>query len=101
MTESSRAAIGLSRKPAVLHRINKVLVESFKCFYTNADCLCNKHDELLILLSRNSPAIIGITEVKPKNCRYPVDRALLKVDGYELFDNLGSDGRGICLYVHK
>ncbi len=30
-----------------------------------------------------------------------MDRALLKVDGYELFDNLGSDGRGICLYVHK
>ncbi len=57
--------------------------------------------ELLILLSRDNPAIIGITEVKPKNCRYPADWALLAVDGCELYDNSGGNGRCVCLYVHK
>ena len=78
-------------------------ISSVQCFYTNADSLQNKHHELLSRIAHASPMhqIIGITECKPKNSRYPIDRPLLAIDGYQMFDNFDRDGRGVCLYIHK
>ncbi len=73
------------------------------CFpvYTNADCLPNKHNDLLLHVSQARPLIIGVTEIKPKNARYPVERSIIAIKDYELFDNLDTEGRGVGIYVHN
>ncbi len=64
------------------------------CLYTNADSLTNKLDELKGLVKDTQPDLIGITEVKPKNNRYNIGPAELKLDGYVIFHNLEQEGRG-------
>ena len=49
------------------------VLHTFNCFYTNADQLHNKLDELKVRIRDTLPKVIGVIEVKPKNCRYPVD----------------------------
>ena len=50
-----------------------------------------------------TPLIIGITEVKPKNNRYPVQEAEYQLEGYNLWQvNIENQiGRGIIIYTHK
>ena len=74
--------------------------------YTNADSFLNKIDELknVISIREKRPLIIAVTEVKPKNWRYAIALAEVKLDeGYESFycnlDN--KEGRGVLLYVDK
>lgn len=47
------------------------VVNGLRVLFTNADCLMNKRSELENLLSQYSeiPDVIGIVEVKPKNCK--------------------------------
>ena len=40
-----------------------------KCWSTNADSLCNKIDELKATVSSNSPDVITVTDICPKNVR--------------------------------
>ena len=47
------------------------------------------------------PDIIGITEVKPKNPRYVIQECELAIDNFDVFHNLGNEGRGVALYVHN
>ena len=69
--------------------------------YTNADCLTNKRAELQALIDIHKPAIIGVVEVKPKRCKFRVQRCEVKIPGFELFENLEKPGRGICLHVRE
>ena len=73
--------------------------ESLTCFYSNADSLLNKRTELLVELEIHNPDIIAICEVKPKSCRYTVQPGELSIQGYELFHNLDSNGRGVLLLI--
>ena len=41
-----------------------------KVMYTNADVLTNKMDLLRSRCLVELPQIVGVNEVKPKNCRY-------------------------------
>ena len=72
---------------------------------TNADQLRNKIQELKAYTknSESIPDIIAITEVKPKNNRYPVLPSEYNIDSYALYqynvDN--KKGRGIIIYVHE
>jgi hypothetical protein len=77
-----------------------------KCFYTNADQLKNKMQELETRLRNRLPHIIGITEVKPKNSKYvmsPSEFILDQVSDYNLFStNINNSvGRGMLMYIHK
>ena len=75
-------------------------VKSLKCWYTNADSLTNKLDELQCRIKVISPDILCVTEVYPKNCVYDVSPALLQIDGYDCFVSSFSRGsRGVCIYV--
>ncbi|KAL8594440.1 hypothetical protein ACOMHN_018148 [Nucella lapillus] len=49
----------------------------------------------------HQPAILGITELRPKRSRYDLQECELNIEGYELFHTLEQDGRGICLLIHK
>ena len=44
----------------------------FKCFYTNADSLVNKFTEFNGRADACDFKVIGVTEVKPKNQRFPI-----------------------------
>ncbi|KAL8609449.1 hypothetical protein ACOMHN_037971 [Nucella lapillus] len=49
----------------------------------------------------HQPAILGITELRPKRSRYDLQECELNIEGYELFHTLEQDGRGICLLIQK
>ncbi|KAA0200510.1 hypothetical protein HAZT_HAZT010703 [Hyalella azteca] len=59
----------------------------------------NKRDEIQALIETHQPAVLGITEVKPKNNRFTIEECEVAYKGYEIFHNLGKPGRGIALYV--
>jgi len=71
---------------------------TIKCFYTNADCLLNKLNELKARLSIIQPDILAITEVCPKHFTYTITSESLHLDGYDLFCSDLSFGRGVCIY---
>jgi hypothetical protein len=84
-------------------RHTELTLEKISIFYTNADQLPNKMNELRtrILHMKTQPHIIAITEAKPKNSRFPMHPADYKIDGYQTFSqNLSErEGRGIILYA--
>ena len=45
---------------------NSINCNDFDIFYTNADSLLNKRDNLNVFISGNEPDVILITEVLPK-----------------------------------
>ena len=73
--------------------------------HTNADSLPNKRIELhdVVRFSEDTPHIIAVTEVKPKNCRYGVTKSEISLDGYNLHTKNveNKTGTGIALYVHN
>ena len=83
--------------------------KGLKLFYTNADQLVNKRDQLLMFIADDPPDIMLITEVIPKSQIHPINPALLDIEGYNLhknFDlessNLGRSGiRGVAIYSSK
>ena len=79
--------------------------EKINCWYTNADSLRNKMEELKLRLqlADKKPEIIMITEVKPKNSKYSLSEAELSLENYHLITlNIDTDyGRSIAVYVKK
>lgn len=71
------------------------------CMYTNIDSLLNKRIELNALVNYHKPDIIALTEIKPKRCRYSIEPCEIEIDGYDLFHNLNSPGRGVAIYTTK
>ena len=78
-------------------------IANIKCMYTNADTLTNKMPELKALVKDIQPSVIAITEVIPKNYRYPVQKAETKIsEDYNIFPECISNmGRGITIQIHK
>ena len=70
-------------------------------FYTNADCLLNKFDELPLRIKDSMCDIISVAEVKPKSNPYTLSLSELHIKDYDMYDNFSEDGRGILIYVHK
>ncbi len=83
----------------------KQTMKNFPCLYTNTDCLTNKMSELknIIAMCQQQPLVIGITEVKPKNHRYTIEKSELALEEYDMFPcNISNEtGRGIVLHIHK
>ena len=70
-------------------------------YYTNADTLSNKINILHQEVDKIKPHIICVTEVKPKNCRYSLQTSEINIQGYNLYENLSNNGRGICIYIDQ
>jgi exonuclease III len=63
------------------------------------DSFLNKRESLLLRIQAANPDIIAITEVKPKNYRYPLQRQEIQLEGYNCWPNIESPGRGVVLYT--
>ena len=70
-----------------------------KCIYTNVDSLLNKREELRVIAQDQNADIIGLTELKPKNNRYSLQKAELHMEGYDCWPNIDSKGRGVAIYT--
>ena len=88
----------LAQKP---HRTAQI--SNLHCYYTNADQLNNKLNELKLIVMDQEPDVIAITEVKPKNNRYQVSEADYIIPNYKIWhtniDN--NSGRGIIIYTKE
>ena len=69
--------------------------------YSNVDSLLNKRKEILALIELHKPLVVGLVEIKPKNCKYQVQECEIAINDYQLFHNLDHPGRGIGLYLHN
>ena len=83
-----------------------VTLSKLQVFYTNADQLKNKLNELNTRLAKSLPDIIGITEVKNKNNFQNIKTAEYTLDvsnNYNIFQkNVENDsGRGLLMYINK
>ena len=69
--------------------------------YTNLDCLRNKRSELLHIIADYDPDIVCLTEITPKNSRYPLELLELQIPGYDSFTNVndGSCHLGVIIYA--
>lgn len=90
--------------PDTYHR-QTLDVNTVNILYTNADCLTNKTDDLLLMLNSldYKPSIIAITEVNSKIYSNNKQVSEFNIAGYTIFSaNIGSqDHRGIILYIHE
>ena len=68
-------------------------------WYTNADTLHNKKDELQTRINAEEDLdVLIITETWPKN-RGTMDVAALQFEGFNLFHNTSNSGRGVAIYA--
>lgn len=78
--------------------------KSLTLYYTNTDCFLNKRTEFEETVSSKKPDIIILVEVLPKNGRYNVQKAELKLKNYSLYKNFTGEHqecRGIIIYIHN
>lgn len=76
---------------------------TLQIYYTNADSLANKLPEFSSSVKEESPDIIFVAEVKPKNFKDDICEVLFQIDGYNMLSlNLDSRvGRGVIMYIRK
>ena len=72
-----------------------------KVVMTNCDSLMNKRDELLVLVNHYEPKSILLTEILPKDVKYPIDRCELVIPNYELYFSSLVNGRGVTTCIHE
>ena len=84
---------------------SSVDISSLFCYHSNVDSLPNKFGEFCssIKLLEREPDIIMLTEVLPKNCRFPLTKADISIDSYEIFpESFPLDmTRGTVIYIKK
>lgn len=75
--------------------------EELSVFYTNADNLVNKLDELKVRIQLRSFDVLVITEVYPKTgSSKDISDSELNIDGYRLYrSNVEEHSRGVVIYV--
>lgn len=63
--------------------------------------MINKRAELLTVIECESPDIICITEILPKNCGGRIQPVELQLHGYDCFHNLGQEQchRGVAIWI--
>ena len=75
--------------------------------YTNAQSICNKKNELELVVYDNEPDLVLITETWCHKDRLDITDAFLEIDGYEIVSELRQDrndtvlGRGGGILVYK
>ena len=83
--------------------LKQIVPEMFEIWYTNADCLTNKVDELQTRVIDEKVHAIAISEALPKNSIFSVQEQELAIKGYSSVSNFEianvTNGRGIILYA--
>ena len=71
------------------------------CYYTNADSLTNKKQELELIIAAHRPDIVIITELLPKNCDVSPTESEFSIKNYSIFSNIDDENckRGVCVYI--
>ena len=89
--------------PRVMLSAQKQVLDCVKCFYTNADSLLNKINELKARIADNESDIITISESLTKHASVPVQKFELELPGYQLHWNgdRSNKHRGICVYTKE
>jgi hypothetical protein len=72
---------------------------SLRVYYANVDSLSNKKAELAVVCKIYKPDIIMLNEIVPKNSRFKIHEAELRLEGYEIFTNLVKAERGVLIMV--
>ena len=67
--------------------------QSLTVFYTNADNLINKKNNLYHSITSVKPDIICITDILPKNASLPVEDSELQIQGFDCFTN---NNKSLC-----
>ena len=108
-TESSTISDSVETKTDSINESNGSNISSLqyawsdynsKIFYTNADSLLNKTDELLALITNNQFDNIVITEVLPKNRdNLQINIVEFSINGYNIFSTDLGISNGIALNV--
>ena len=78
--------------------------KALKCVFLNADTLSNKLSELQFLIDSETPQIIGINEVLPKNFTRQIFPEEFSITNYEMIAHPNvekNSGRGTIMYIHK
>ena len=80
---------------------NESFLNKLKCYYTNADCLQNKIEELEVVISIVDPDIIIVTEIFPKNLKCTnIDNNEYKIRGFSCFMGPVADAcRGVAIFI--
>ena len=66
--------------------------------YSSIDGVLNKTVELIIIIEKDQPIIIALSEIKPKR-QYDFNIAEYNIPGYTLFVN-NKIKRGVAIYAH-
>ena len=74
--------------------------KSLKCWYTNADSMSNKFNELKSTLFTDKPDIVAVTEV---NCKFSASNVDFNIDGYKTIQSTttNSHQRGVCIFINS
>ena len=105
--ENSRKKDQASRRTRELSKnnernVNRLTNSTLSIWYTNADTLHNKKTELYTRITcEDSPDAIIVTEALPKTHGSGIGFPELQMDGYNLYHNDTTQGRGIVIYVRK
>ncbi|XP_006820153.1 uncharacterized protein LOC102801174 [Saccoglossus kowalevskii] len=92
-------------KTKILEPNNVNIVEStvnkLKIYYTNADSLLNKLDELCVVIGESDPDIVIITEMFPKNFNADeIDMSEYTLPGYDCWcGTIKKHSRGVGIYA--
>ena len=75
-------------------------LNSFNCYYTNAQSVYHKFEELSDIVTERKPLVVGITETWLKS---DIKDAEINLQGYDLFrsDRKTGIGGGSCLYLNE
>ena len=80
-------------------------MDHFEIWYTNADSLTNKLDELKSRVNEEKVEAIAVTEALPKHSLFTVQEEELAIQGFNSVSNFemtnGCKGRGIIVYVKE
>ena len=79
------------------------VIDKLTIYYTNADNLLNKRNELQLIIASKQPDVLVITEIFPKNIESTkISQAELNLEGYYFYGNKVKDNsRGVILYIRN
>ena len=77
--------------------------KSLLIFYTNADNIINKRNNVQSLVSTNNADVFCITETLPKNVLLKIEECEIQIDGYDCFSNINNSNchREVLIFILK
>ena len=78
-------------------------IDKLTIYYTNADNLLNKRNELQLIITSKQPDVLVITEIFPKNIlSTKISQVELNLEGYYFYGSEVKDNsRGVIIYIRN